>query len=63
MFSTTYIAAVVAILAQILPFFGIIVGTEELTTTLQTIVTVVSGLWIMKERLGRGDISVLGVKN
>ena len=60
MLSTTYISTIIMVLAQVLPLLGINVGSEELTTTAQTIVTVVAGLWILRERYGRGDISILG---
>ena len=62
MISTTYASATIAILAQVLPMLGIEVGSAELTTTLQTLITIGAGLWIMKERLKRGDLNVFGVR-
>lgn len=60
MFSPTYISALVAVLAQLLPMIGIEVGSEQLTTTISTILTVAAGLVIMWRRLTKGDISLFG---
>lgn len=58
--STTISAAIVSILATVLPLLGVEIGTEALTTTLQTIVLLVSSLWVWKERVKRGDVTKLG---
>ena len=60
--STTYSAALISILATVLPMLGISVGSEELTTTFRVILVIISGLWVIKERVKRGDISILGVR-
>jgi uncharacterized membrane protein len=60
MFSQTYAAAVVVVLSQVLPLFGINVGSEALTTTIATILTVVGGLWVIVRRLQNGDIDAFG---
>ena len=60
MFSQTYAAAVVVVLAQLLPLLGIQVSTEALTTTLSTIISVVAGVVIMYRRYSQGDISAFG---
>ena len=60
--STQIIAVIVSLLATALPLLGVQVGTEELTTTIQTIVLVCSGLWIWKERIGRGDVNIAGIR-
>jgi len=60
MFSQTYAAAVIAILSQVLPLLGINIGSEALTTTLTTIITIAAGLWIMVRRFVKGDISAFG---
>jgi uncharacterized membrane protein len=60
--SQTYAAAVVVVLAQLLPLLGIEVSTEALTTTLSTIITIVAGVVIMYRRLTKGDISAFGVR-
>lgn len=60
--STTIIAVIVNLLAIILPLFGVTIGSDALTTTVQTIFAIGSGLWIWKERVSRGDITVAGIR-
>lgn len=58
--SQTYLTTLVMILATVLPKLGIMVGSEELTTTIQTIVVIVGGLWVMWRRFQTGDINIFG---
>jgi len=58
--STTISAVILQMLAVILPWFGITIGTEALTTTIQTIVLIGGGLWIWFERAKRGDVKWFG---
>lgn len=58
--SPTYISTIVLILAQVLPWLGIQVGGEALTTTASTLITVVAGVVILVRRLQKGDITVFG---
>lgn len=60
--STTYIAVIANLLAQLLPKLGVVIGTEELTTTIQTIVLLGSGLWVLFRRYQQGDINLAGLK-
>ena len=60
MYSSTYTAVIINVLAQVLPFLGISVGSEALTTTAQTLIAIVSGLWILKERFSKGGVGVFG---
>lgn len=60
MFSPTYISAVVAVVVNILSLLGINVGTDALTTTATTIVTIVAGLVILFRRWSKGDVSMVG---
>ncbi len=60
--STTIVSVIVSLLAVILPKVGVNVGSEQLTSTIQTILVVASGLWIWVERVKRGDVSVLGMR-
>ena len=60
--STTIISSAAVILSQLLPLLGIDIGSEELQTTIQTIVAIAGGLWIWKERVKKGDVSPLGVR-
>jgi len=67
--STTYIAAIVGILAVLLPRFGVEIGSEELTSLVSSIIAIGTGVWIMYQRtklqkapFGFGDVTALGVK-
>ncbi len=60
--SVTYISTFVIVLGQILNWFGITVGTEELTTTVTTLGTILLGLWVMYDRFGKGDITIAGTR-
>lgn len=45
-----------------LPMLGVTVGSDQLTQTVQTIVLIVSGLWIWYRRVGVGDVKVSGIR-
>jgi uncharacterized membrane protein len=62
MVSPTYLAAVVVVLAQILPLLGIEVSTEALTQTLSTVITIAAGLVIAYRRYVKGDVSAFGAR-
>lgn len=61
-YSTTYIAVIVMILAEVLPKLGITVSSDSLTTTITTLVTLVSGVYLLYHRWVKGDVTILGVK-
>lgn len=61
-YSTTYIAVIVNILSVLLPKIGVEIGTDSLTTTVQTVITIATGLWILFKRYQQGDITPLGKK-
>ena len=58
--STTYIAVIVNLLAQFLPKWGIALGTADLTTTVQTLLTLGTGVWILWRRYNHGGVGILG---
>lgn len=60
--STTYIAAIVSILATVLPKFGLTVSSEELTNIISAVVVVASGAWVIYQRHKRGDVTPLGLR-
>ncbi|MDZ4228252.1 MAG: hypothetical protein U1E54_03325 [Candidatus Levybacteria bacterium] len=60
--STTIISVIINLLSVALPYIGVTVGTDELTTSVQTVIAIVTGLWIWFERVKRGDVNALGVK-
>lgn len=61
-FSTTIIAVILNLLVNGLPYLGIVVGGDELETTVKTIVAVATGLWIWIERVKKGDVSASGFR-
>lgn len=46
--------------AAVLPLLGITIGTEALTTTIQVIVAIGTGLWIWIRRVQKGDVRPFG---
>ena len=58
--STTIISSGAIILSQLLPLIGIDIGTEQLQTTIQTIIAIVAGVWIWIQRVKRGDVNAMG---
>jgi len=60
--SQTFLSVFIGALALFLPKIGVVVGTEELTGAIQTIVLVVSGIWVLIRRHQQGDVTVLGVR-
>lgn len=44
--SDTYVALVVMILGAILPRFGVTLGSSELTTMVQALIVIVSGIYV-----------------
>lgn len=62
MLAPSYISAVVAVLVNVLALAGVQVGSEELTTTITTILTVISGLVIMYRQITEGRSTFGGRK-
>lgn len=58
--SQTYLSTLVMVLAAVLPKLGITIGSAELTTTIQTILVVGGGLWVLVRRYQAGGVNVLG---
>lgn len=58
----SYIAGVVVVLVQVLSFLGINIGSEALTTTLETLLTVGAGLVILYRQLTEGRSTLAGTK-
>lgn len=54
MVSQTYWAALVVILSQVLPLFGVNVTIESLNTTVATLVAIVAGIWVVYRRISEG---------
>lgn len=60
MISTTYIAIIVNFASMVLPKLGVTIGSEQLTTTIQTIVALTTGLWVLVQRYKKGDVTLFG---
>ena len=45
-----------------LPMMGVRVGDEQLTITIQTIIAIVSALWIWIRRVQAGGVNIAGVR-
>lgn len=60
--SKTYISAIVLLLAQILPMFGIQFTNDKLTDLVQAIVILITGSIILVRRYQKGDITLAGTK-
>lgn len=60
--STTISAVLVNLLSVLLPYLGVTAGSEQLTTTIQTLIAIGSGLWIWKERVAKGGVSKIGLR-
>ena len=60
--SQTIVSVIATLLVTLLPKVGVSVGSEELTTTIQTIVIVVSGIWIWIQRVRLGGVTALGMR-
>lgn len=44
------LAVLINLVAQALPYFGVVISTEELTQAIQAFVAIATGLWIWYER-------------
>lgn len=60
--SQTIVSVLVMLAAQLLPKIGVHIGSEELTNTITTLVTVFAGLWIWFRRVQIGDVKFLGTR-
>ena len=60
MFSPTYLSGLVIVLVQVLNYFGIEVASEQLTTTVTTLVTIGAGLLVMYRRYAKGGVDAFG---
>ena len=58
----TFIASVVMLLAQLLPFFGIQIESEALATTVTTVVSIASGLYIVYRQVVTGRSTFFGLR-
>jgi uncharacterized membrane protein len=60
--SQTIVSVLVILLAQILPRLGVSLDSVALTTTVQSIVTVIAAGWIWYRRFKQGGVTTFGIK-
>lgn len=58
--STTIASVMTQLLVVFLPMFGVRVGSDQLTVTIQTITVVLTGLFIWYQRVQKGDVKFFG---
>lgn len=56
----SYLSALILVASQVLPFIGINVGSDALTTTVQTVIAIVAGLVIMYRQIATNRSTVTG---
>lgn len=61
-FAPTFLSAFVIVLSQVLPAVGINIGTEQLTTTVQTVVAIVGGIYILYRQKTTGRSTLVGTR-
>lgn len=62
MFAPSYIAALVSILVQVLNALGVNIGSEALTTTITTLITLGSALFIAYRQIKMGRSTLGGAR-
>ena len=60
--STTYSGIIIALLATFLPKLGIVIGSDELTTTVSVLLTIGGSLWAMRGRYRLGGVTLAGLR-
>lgn len=60
--STTYTATIVLVINMIASLFEVQIVQEDLQVTVQTIMTILAGSWILIERYRKGGINAFGVR-
>jgi len=58
--STTVVLLIAQLLVVILPVFGVQVDNASVTNSLQTIVTIVTGLWVWYLHVKQGGLTFFG---
>ena len=62
MYSQTYIAVAVMVLAKVLPQLGIVSSTDSLTTTITTLIAIGAGVWALIRRYQGGGVTLAGIR-
>jgi hypothetical protein len=62
MIAPSYISVLVLILSQVLPKIGVTIGSDALTTTIQTIIAIGVGLFVMYRQWATGRATLAGTR-
>ena len=63
MYSTTIAAVIINLLATVVaPFLGVQIGTEQITTFVQVLISLATGAWIWYQRYQQGGVTKLGFR-
>lgn len=62
MFSPTYVATFIGLLSQVFLLFGIEVATADLSTTINTLVTIGTAIYVLGRYYIQGRTNLAGVK-
>ena len=62
MYSATYAGIIVSILGSVFPKLGISIGSDDLTTTISVLATVLGGLWAFWGRYRKGGVTLWGTR-
>ncbi len=60
--SNIIVATFINLAVTVLPLIGVDVGSEQLTNTIQTVVAILTGIWIWIRRVQMGDVNVAGIR-
>ncbi len=60
--SQTIVSVLIQLLTIGLPMIGVNAGSEQLTTTIQTVIMVATGLYIWYRRTQVGDVNAAGLR-
>lgn len=52
----------IQLLTIILPIMGVRVGSDQLTSAIQTVIVVITGIYIWIRRVQQKDVTALGVR-
>ncbi len=60
--SQIYLAGAIQLLTIFLPMIGVQLPSDQLTSFAQTLILIITSIWILIRRHQQGDINVLGAR-
>ena len=61
-FSLTYIGVIVAMLSKLMEMAGVVIGTEQLTSFVETCGVLIGGIIALWGRWRKGDLTFFGTR-